>query len=379
MIGVAKHYYFKFSLGDLIDFLGQENFGEFTIIEEAGNALPEFIFSFSSEDEDVIRYLHEGNPLSVEYGMNFNEDSATSKLSISTKKMVREGDTRFAIECKGIFDVIPYITDQYVYTSPRKSGVEVICAIADKYFTIDTNTNASRGSMNWIQPNVTDKRFIDEVALHSYYPNSFLGIGISSDGKFIIRDIKQVVKANPAFVFKISDTYKDNEFPFLGDYELESNSGFINCWLGYKRTKPTYDFEDDRILALNQTIDPMLGDTTKLNQTTDVKRRSALHGIQNDNVHENYWNAKLRNLSGLAIFSTEALVLTATTTKYFPIKVLDLVEVQDDSLIDKSRAAYIHTGNYLVGKVVRTLFNKRLITTIHLFREAHSTIKGQTL
>ncbi len=377
MIGVEGQYVYKFSIADKNDFIETQDLDFFSSIEEAGNVLPAWDIGFKTEDNTLFELFNEGNDFKVSFGVT-KDDMVEIPLIILSRQVTKSGDNKYQITGSGLFSNIKYITTPYTYITDNISGVEAITEIIGRDFNqIDSNITKSNDSQYWIQPNTTNKKFIDELWMHSYLPNSFLGIALTSTGKFIIKDLQQSIKNG--FSFKLTpkaSVNSKNEINYLGDAIIEGNSGFINCLAGYQREKPIYTIEGDTHELLTENITPMTAMMKQLARRSEGNRRSDIYGIQNDNTHDNYWNATLRNLSSLAIFSTEAL--TVSYFNYFNnIKPYDIIMYKEDQLDNlKKQSEEYQSGLWIVGTISRSINNNTFNTTLKVYRESFNSIKG---
>ena len=371
MIGVEGQYIFKFSIGSKKDFIATNDLERFVIIEECGNVLPTWEIEFSSEDKELLEVFHEGNPLEVSYGVT-KDDMVDTKLSISKKVVSRYGDQKYYFIAKGVYYALSYITTPQIQVTDKKSGLEVVKSIAGNHFEMDASKETSSDKQNWIQPNVSDKQFVEEVWKHSWLPNSFVGIGITTDGKFIIRDMKKQMKKD--YDFNFSNKAEDG-IKYLGNLTIESNGGFLNTWMGYEREKFLYALEKGEVNKEKEKLKTII--TDKFLRNSDVKKRSSEHDMLSENVHENYWNAYLRNLGGLALFSTESIELSFLNDLKH-IKVLDNVMLKEDEPdSDKEKSSIYQSGKFLVGLVSRSLSSNMFTTTVQLYRESINDAKGK--
>lgn len=386
MLEVLDQYIYIFSIGNKKDFIFPADLDYFSVIEEAGNVLPTWKMSFRTTDPDLLRVLNEGNDLKVNYGIN-RDKLIEVPLLITKRTINKAGDQKFQIELLGIYSKLEYVTISHVTISGVKSGIEVLIEIARAHFNVVSNISSSEDSQNWIQPNIVDKRFVDELWLHSYVTDSFLGIGITSDGKFIIKDIKQAIRDiieskkgvsevvwRPKFKFT-STPEKSNDISYVGDSYFQSNAGFINCWVGYGKEKPVYVLESDGYSKKMEQISPLLALTNTLNRRASIEKRHDIVGMQNDNVHGKYWQAYLRNIAGLSVFSSDKLTLSFGNVLN-DIKIFDIAMYKEDMLDDVVQSEEYYSGLYAVGLVGRTLSKNQLITTVELFRESFNTQRG---
>lgn len=382
-IGIEGQYLFQFDVADKKDFIVTEDLIKFEVIEEAGNILPTFTLIFLSTDSKLLRILHEGNSLNVSFGKD-RKNLIKIKLNITKHRSRKKGDSKREYYLTGLLFNLKFNNKPNLLISDKMSGVEVILNTAKKHFgKIDTNIKTSNDSQYWIQPNISDKMFINNLWLHSYVPNSFLGVGISMDGTFILRDILKMIKDYQSknidmekYKYRFLGTPKNkNDMIYHGDYTLDTEYGFINYWHGYKKNKVIYDLDEGTLQTISEEIRPMISLTSTLIRNIEIEKRYSDVGYQNENVHKNYWKAYLRNVSSLAIFSSTKLEFSFDTA-YVDIKILDLIMFQEPELDQKQLSGDQLSGQYLVSKVSRTLSGGTMVTNVLACREALNRPKG---
>tara|TARA_Y100000310_G_scaffold272037_1_gene286809 strand:- start:848 stop:1975 length:1128 start_codon:yes stop_codon:yes gene_type:complete len=372
MIGIKGQYVVQFTIGDKVDFISTEQIENFNIIETAGNALPEFELIFNHSDEELFKYFNEGNDLKVSVGVEQSELSDI-KLAITKWECTRIGDSLRRFTLMGLYSALDYISDTKIKISDRLSGIEVMNTVAGLHFTQQFGVSASTESQYWIQHNITDKKYINDIWFKSNLVNSFIAIGISIDGKFILEDVKAKLKQEPDWKMVTTDPQNDKELLYDGDYAIISNSGFINHWAGYGRKKIVYDIEEDTYEDSQE--DAAAITASKLWRSSKVADRYSVPTVINDNVHANYWKADLRNRTNLAVFSSIKLRFTFHG-KYVPMRVLDLVSFRDEKDELPNESVEYHSGSYLITKVARNVSNQEFSTTVEVSREALNDIKG---
>lgn len=372
MISVEGQYIFIFSLADKGDFIDEDDLISFLLVEEAGNVLPTFDFGFTTKDETILRYLNEGNNLKISFGKD--KDSLIDiELVISSFVFHRAGESKLVIEIKGLYSALPYISTGKIRTI-NSSGIAAINQVVSDYFIPDFNIIASSDSQNWIQHNIPDKKFVNEIWMHSYLANSFIGVGISSNGEFILKDMKALVAEDPSYRFT-TNIEKDTDIYYDGDYVVTSNAGFLNHWIGYGRQKHLFTIEEGSELNSLQSSESLLALTGTLARSAAISKRIAQAGVLSDNVHANYWNAFLQNLQSLAIFSSCQITLSFHNI-YIPLRILNLVMFLDTGIGQKQATEY-YSGKYFVSKVARSISNRQFTTTVQLSRESLSDSRGE--
>lgn len=347
---------------------------ELKIIEEAGNVLPSFSIVFTLQDKDVLRYFNEGNPLEIASGVDDLEMTNVKFRILGKPYISKLTQHKYLIKLTGLLDNIKYYSDCKTRIVGPMSGIEAIIGVAGNHFNVDTNIQKSQDRQNWIQPNISDKAFINQVWMHSFIPGSFPAIGISSRGDFILRDVKKLAKSGYQWTFTSTDVLKDNEIAF-DTWSLGSSTGFINAWTGYSKEKPLWDVDSGVASISKPFLQPILASTSELDRMEDIGKRSDDFNLINENVHPQYWSAFQNNLSYLAIFSSGANLLLQFSGRYVDLKVLDLVFLRDLDINLQGSEGY-YSGSYIISKVARIVESKNFTTLVQLTRESLGELIG---
>lgn len=297
-------------------------------------------------------------------------------LVITKMEPIRAGDNKRRIAVHGMMSVLPYMIPTRQFISDRKSGVEAALEKASQYFeTTLSNITKSADSQYWVQPNTTDRDFINDCWMHSDIADSFIACGISTDRRFIMKDMRKALGQTFDWRF-ISSPVEDNDIPYDGDFQIQLNTGFTNSWVGYKRPKVVYNQETGISETITEEIKPLMALTQEVSRRGDVDSRQARPGIVNENVHPNYHRAHLRNLQYNAMFGSVNLTLSFSS-RYVPIRVLDLVMFKEDSIMNPKRESNQYlSGLYFVHKVVRVVQNRQFATVVELGRESLNEQRG---
>jgi hypothetical protein len=366
MIGIEGQYLFRFDISNNTDFLDTEDLVDFTLIEEAGNLLPTFEFVFLTGAE-ILTKLNEGNSIGISMGAG-KRDMIDSKLIPTSRTIKKQGTSRYLVRLAGLYDALGYVLDCKMRAF-NSSGVSAISSIANSYFSLDFNIESSNDSQIWIQHNVPSKKFVNNIWMHSNLIPSFPSIGITSDGKFVLKDIISLLKNDPSWYFVPSVTGQDlEEIEYMSDFVIEADTGFLNQWVGYERTKIIQDIEEDISVSISPTLNTMLA-VGGLERLKDIGTRVAETALLSDNVHSKYWEVYLHNLTHLAVFSAFKLFLSYYGV-FKPTQILDLVYFVDKDIGGTEASILSHSGRYIISKVSRSLTNKTFVTTCELNRES---------
>jgi hypothetical protein len=373
MIGIKGQYLFSFDISGKRNFITENDLQLFKIVEEAGNVLPTFELIFTLEDQSVLRYLNEGNPLNTAMGED-NLAMTNIDLRILNKLITRIAQRKYLVRLTGVYDAMRYYTDCKMSITEQISGVEAIINVVGNYFKVDSNITKSQDKQHWIQNNIPDKSFVNKAWMHSWLGgSSFPAVGITSDGIFVLRDVKKLAKEDYAWKFISGDSMKKDELIF-DQYKVESNTGLINVWTGYEREREVLNLDAGSEKSVKPTLDTVLALSKDLDRMSDIGTRTSEFGVVNANVHPNYWLAYQQNLSYLSVFGSTKIVLQFSS-KYADVRVLDLVLLRDIDLEMKQAEGY-YSGSYLVSRVTRVLENKNFVTMVHLNREALGELQG---
>jgi hypothetical protein len=372
-IGVTGQFLFQFSIGGKKDFIDEHDFIDFTLVEEAGNALPTFHLAFNTQDDSVIPLLNEGNTLQVSFGKDFNSIISVP-LAVTGMDVHREGHNKNLISVTGVYGAIPYLSNNKVLITTAKSGVEVLKDTTKKYFTWMGNIDKSADSQQWAQYNISDRAFVNNVWMHSDISNSFIAVGISSDGNFICKDIKKDL-GNP-YTWRFGRIVEDDKRDIIidGDPAVNIKTGLMNAWMGYGRERLVYNMETSLNTMVLEQQSAVTAITASLAKSKDVQARFASVGIQNDNVHPNYWRAYQRNLTNLSAFLNVA-VTVSFQNKFVPVRVLDQAMYKASSPTTMNQSSEYLSGIYYVTKVVRSVNNSQMVTSVQLNRESLNQVR----
>lgn len=377
-IGVEGQYIFSASIDRYNDFIEEDDLIEFTIIEEVGNVLPTFSMAFVSSNEDILRLLNEGNIIKIQFGKDRN-DIEDIKLSTNKLKTAKEGGDKRIYEISGFATDINYLTDHFQTILSKKSAVEATLEVASKSFKIKSNIRKSSDSQVWIQYNISDKRFVNEIYTHADIDDSFLAIAILADGTFVLKDVLKDIDRNFSNLYDwkltqdVIDESKDIRYD--PDYLIDSNAGLINNWIGYGKNTFVNNMVtgvQDEVLEQPKTVLSLSKDVDK---NSEIDKRYAGEVVINENVHENFHSSYNHNVLSLANLSKIENTVSFSDRVY-KVKPLDLIMFSDRATDRDNQANEQVSGLYIISKVARTIMSKRVVTTLALNREAFNKVKN---
>jgi len=381
MIGTKGQYIVKFSIkGVKDDFLAEEDLLEFLLVEEAGNVLPSFELFFNLKNPKFLAYFNEGNTINISIGKD--EISLTDMRAVVLHKiMTRKGTSIYQLKITGLMEALDYLNNSKARVLPSKTAFAAIQEVVSTYFTFKTNASPTQDSMNWIQPSIPDKVFVNNLWAHSNLPGSFLAIGIGADSSFILKDVKKAVSSQENYDWRLVNETITNEqstskdITIDSDYVIESETGFINRWFGYEREIPIVDRDTGVASTVTPTTNTYMALSKKFDRASAIDSRTADITLQSRNQHSKYWESYISNLSNLALFGSTRIEVSFTNA-YRQLKLLDVVMFKDLEL-DNKLAAESFSGLYLLTRIARQITRKTLLTTMEISRETFNSNKGE--
>jgi len=374
MIQLKGGFYLQLDLGGKKDFLSTEDLVEFTVVEHAGNALPEFILSFITKDDSLLTMFHEGAPIKATYGKsrdNLDEVLCyTGKISAN-----KEGIDSWVFTLNGLCVNQSYVINHNLNAFPKKSGIETVISVLKKDFKkVETNITKSKDMQAWIQPSTTNKAFVSKTIMHSNLMPSFPVIAITASGTVILKDALKIVREEKPKFRLVQQGVDATDILVISDGLMEIDTTFINSWTGFGKVLKVLNTISGVVSEIRTIFKPVISQAKESEKLTGVNYRYRGFKTQSDNTHENYWKVEDHNLVHLTQMSkVEATHSFADV--YHNIRPLDLVIYKDMAPNQKSTSEYT-SGLYFVTGVSRTIQNKMLVTTVTLNRESVSALKN---
>ena len=373
-IGIESQYNVLFSIGGLDDFIHARNLNSFVLVAECGNVLPVFELSFSCRDSDQIKYFNEGNVLTVSIGPGGDQEADESKLVIVDSKIARQGESSFSITLKGIYNALNYLMKNVTQISDKKSALEVMLDVVSPYFDPWFNNGVSEDSQYWIQGNIPDKSFVNQLWMRmDLTDKSFPVVGIDRDGRFVFKDIKMDLANDPAWTFTQTPA-GGSDVMINSNITVSQSTGFMNQLYGYGKEQLINVIETGLSRTEESEASTMLAMTNVINKAAEVEKRQSVPGLIGENVHANYHKSYLHNLIFLTSFS-QVEVTCSYVGIYRPIRLLDRVIFKDDSLENRKETMPYWSGEYYITKIAIAISDSKFTTNVTLNREAFDSQK----
>lgn len=373
-IGIAHQYEIFFSLGSFPDFIKEEDFDHFTLIEEIDCKLPTFELIFKTKNKSLLPLLNEGNVLNVSM-KDPQKTVLDTNIIITYSQVGRTGVDSFLVTLQGMYNAIDFLLKQRcrILKTKKINALEAITTVVSPYFSLMTNCTPSSDIMYWVQHGMSDKRFATAIWLHSERPKSFAMVGITSEGVFVYKDAVKTLAEGPTadFSYTPNDGYLVEE-----NYTVQNDSTFLNSWASYGiKQHETNLISGANPRVTTEPLDPIFSLASTLNRRSNHSKRfyDPLQ-YSPDNVHPTYWACYKTNVTSLTVNSVLKISVNISH-QHVPIQVLDLVRFKDDEL-NKPRAIEDYSGLYLITKISRTFMNRDIYNTVELSRDSLNTQKG---
>lgn len=369
MIGLEGGYVASFSVGTYTDFVRDADLHLFKLIEEAGNILPIAELEFTLRDASISKYLTEKATIMVSIGRD-KDQMVTTSLVITKRDKSRASLQSQSVRLLLALDKTGYMLNCSTSCIPG-SSLSVISSVVKKYFKVETNITATSDSMSWIQHNISDRNFVNNIWLHSLPKNDLMMVGITSQAKFRIRGLAKLLSRDPEWVFS-STTVKESDKNKVIRYKPNaiswSDSALLNSLGGYSKSRIVHNLDDNSSSYQTPNNGSMMAISSHQEQNSDVGRRVSSVSVHTDGIYDRYHQSYDANVKRLLQLQIQKVKLQVDD-RYIPVQVLDSVLFIDDMDINRAAATEDTSGRYIVSKVARVIKNRKFYTIITLCRD----------
>jgi len=366
MIGLRGNFQLTLNVGEVRDFLQPGDLLDLVVEERMGLFLPLCSVSFVTRENRVLNALRDTATVEVSLGGEQEHLSRIGHFTIVNKTLKRRGQQEYVVRLGLMYNALDFLNRPRM-RNIRGRSTDVFRQVLSQYFSAygEEVDGTADDSMNWLQYNVSDRRFLWEVWLHSYVVDSVLLPCLGSDGRAELRDFRTLVSRQRGsnVKWKFSDGDLEGYIPYSSLSLVESRTGFHN--LLYDRDTPTLD-----LLTGTYSVESYQYKARMSVYGEEKHFTKLLHPLVplNDNVHRNYARAYLQNVTVLSsLFTTRySLVLN---NRYMPVRLGDLVYVRESDLTQDQLAEEVVSGYYVVSRVVWQVVNQTLNMTLELVRD----------
>lgn len=343
------------------DQLGPDELYEIQVIDQVGLQLPEIRIQVRTPDEEKVRLLTKPGFL-IELGIGKTSIEETIKFR-AFKKIVDDGvqgENNYFITLWGLMDKMDYLRVQrmesYKSEDDKKPSSDVWTEVCGRNELVP-ETEESNDKMNWLQYNISDRRFLEEVTWASYFDNDDPVLAtIRRDSKAIFKPISKLKTIKGTLGNTLAATYNANSI-LMNQFD-----GFLSTWAGLKRNILVQNMEDgtdsETTLEATQQI---------VGVGFDQVERFQEREMVNENLHENWWQAVTQNRVLRA--SLSAITIKCRLNVYTPLFPLDYVTVNWQRIRD-NQPVQMFGGEWLVAANRISIMDSHYEQIVVLARES---------
>jgi len=341
-----------------------DEFRMLSIKESADLSLPIAHLQFTTKDRDKVRRYTDPGYI-VKIGIGKNEPDPVAEFIVVTKEVATFlGSDQWILDIWLILNSMDYYkthrTQTYDSWKIKRSSSEVFSTIARRNgFTVDTASSFDR--MLWVQHNISDRKFLEEVCSHGWFGSGKPAIvGFRMDGKAIYKPIDLLLK--PRGKMGNVDGLEEKDLK-LNEFTMKVRDGLLSTWVGKERRIPIHNLETEADSVVIGSLQSKIADEAGLFETT----RYAPATFQNDNIHSYWHHAEAQNLQYKASISAMSFGVRLHG-EYRDIHVLDCYQnIWEGS---ETRAAITElSGKWLATEVTHRIETNHYQTDIRFSRE----------
>lgn len=298
MIGVDGQYKFNVAIGNMTDFLKEDKFEKFVLIETIGLSLPYWELRYDNVFPELLRYFNEKQQIQVQLGTT-TKDLEPIDLVIKKPIVMPKSASSQSVILRGFNTMTDYLENE------KQSSIEgdsktLAQTIASRYsLKFQSNLTETKDKMTYLQPMITDFKFLYTEWLHS---NSGLENDIiipSITSQFVMRYNSLSKLINEVDIEKIP-TFVDanpekNEILVNANTGAESNTTISNMLGSYMKQRDIFYKATGRLehLDLSNTT-PIISESNTNSVDESISKSSGFY-VQNENVHDTYYKQELLN------------------------------------------------------------------------------------
>lgn len=360
MILIEDRLFFKMDISGFPDIVDSHVAFEFEINEAAGNILPTANLKIDLPNPALDLIINEHVEVRIQYG-------STQDSAIETSWRIYE----FELKGSTLYATLGFNADYYNTTTLRSiegNSSDIIERVAKENFDkVQIDTLSTADLMQWVNPNNSDKMFIDQLWLHSFREGSLLVPGILADGTFRLKDI-----LDKSDVQTISRSEEESDYQLLVNGSFRCKSAYYNNRVGLV-SEQTLNLDDAQYETEQADPDPQYG--RYFNRTSFRSARSRT-SITSNNVHDNFFKARNLNLTRLSQFSNYSKNISVVDQ--FGIQLLDLVNASIPLPEQLTTNSEIQSGIYVVSGIGTTITNKDYFRNLILRKDSINMGLGNT-
>jgi hypothetical protein len=263
--------------------------------------------------------FQDGTPFTILIGRSTNDQTQmqTANFRCFGAAKTKPIGSRNAYTISGVLDCAKYwrgTASDYNTGTSAQSITKIAQACGLTADTVPTND-----SMNWIMTRKSNANIAAYIAEHGYVDNkSIMCIGLDCNKVLRYRNLAQVVKQSPVYIFGDDGTGNDSRILFI---DIKSGSGLQNNLFAYGM-RATQEKMDGTASSFTQTNITLQSNNLSINSVV----KNQVGSVRNEwmpmdmgNTHDNFQSSAYQNLRGMATFvlSVEPVVGLVTGLNLF--------------------------------------------------------------
>lgn len=296
--GIGSQYRMSVSIGNREDFLTEDKFIKFILIDVIGLSLPYWELQFDCVFPDLLRFMNEKQTLSIKIGRDIN--SLVEFNLVIKKPMIKPVSADCTnVTLRGFLAALPYLELEKMTAYENKASSELAKAISDIYgFQYISNIEKTKDVMTYYQPGFSDYKFLFTEWLHSYNIDGDIIIPtITASKKLTYNSLNKLIAdfdTNKNITFTDSSPEK-NEIIVDTSQPGESSSIISNTFGNYVKDRYIFDIDSGENIHINvENNTPIISESKTTSVDESISKSSGFF-IQSSNVHKNYYKQELLN------------------------------------------------------------------------------------
>ena len=369
--GIEGQYRMAVTIDKFEDFLKEDKFLHFTLIENIGLSLPYWELKFDCVFPELLRYLNEKQSITVQLGTSM-KDLEPIQLVIKKPIIVPQTASCSTVTLRGFLDMQAYLDNEVKASYPNSTTDKLASTIAQKYgLTFKSNAGTMNDMMTYYQPGMSDYKFLYTEWLHSYLADNDIVVpAITSKSELTYNSVTKMVSefdATKDVVFVDYAPEEKNEIQVDANTGLESNTTMSNMFGNYMKERDIFDQDLGVLTSIKVENNTPLISESKTTSVDESISRSSGFFVQSTNVHKNYYKQELVNTQKFFSLQASKQWVSAPNSlvqKAYPGSLAMFMTKKANGQVNDQTS-----GLYLVSKRVVSIKNRKVHTNFLLTRE----------
>lgn len=368
--GINGQYRLSVTIGDKEDFLTDDKFISFTLVEKLGLSLPYFELVFDNVYPELARCFNETAPILIQLGTT-QEDLEPIYFTIKVPIITPKSADCSQVILRGFLNNVNYLETELVNAYENVSTLDLAKAIAKRHeWGFKSNLTSTNDRMTYYQSYMSDYRFLFNEWLHSYYKdNDIILPAISSKKIFSYNSLSDLIyNANVETMKTFVDSNPEaNEIVVNSNTANDSGNALQNSFGNYVKIRDIYSIDDGTTTHVDiSNTTPIISESTNTSINESISKSSGFY-VQSSNVHSNYYKQELINTQKFMSIQSSNQWISAVDTlikDLYPGDLCLYMSKKENGQVNDQTS-----GMYVVAKRVLNIKNRHVHTNLQLSRE----------